>query len=161
MGWTDIDDTTFDAESPNVEGLFEDIVENTEYNFEHAVRGGTHAAGVRLATARGAVSFTAVSQTLLQVDITLNGGGTDCDDGDPNFDAAPRVILTIREDPTSANDFTSGGASSFNEMHYWIEEGYPTTATCRCQVWMDDGSAGPNYKGMIHFIAVGTVTSGE
>jgi hypothetical protein len=144
------------ADKPLDEDLVEDLSDHGDYNFDHAVRGGTDAVGVRLAIARGETDFTAVSQTLVQVDITF---ATDSDDGDPGFSAAPRVIVTLKEDATSTNDWT--GLAAGDEMWVYIEEGYPSTTVCRCQVWFDDGGAGTNYKGHLQFIAIGEPTAGE
>ncbi len=147
MGWTDISASRKDADSPIDEDLTGDLNDNTVYNHERAIRSGTHALGVRTCIARGRESFTVTSNSTIAVPIDF----TAQDDGDPNFGAEPNVLLSLEEDTTGYNWQNTSVA------HY-IEDATLTTSGCTVRIkWLDTQS----WKGWVHWIAIGTVTSGE
>ena len=103
MGWTDIANSEFDVDSPITETLMTEIVENGEYNHDHALRTGTHATGVRMAFARG------VNSTEFSIGTNASGEGndnvtitfSDATDGDPKFDSAPNMWFSFTEGTTA------------------------------------------------------------
>jgi hypothetical protein len=155
--FTVISDGRVDADSPIDEDLITDLRENDEYLFERAVRAGTHATGVRLAIARGADDFSdATADGTVSFSGTITFSTADSDDGDPNFDVAPRVILTIERNGGDA--WTANITAMRIPLH--ITDGSLSTTGFtwgfECTV------AGPNnIVGKVHWIAIGTVTTGE
>ncbi len=100
MGWTVLTSSDTDVGSSVNDTLMDAIRGNLDYNFDHALRCGTHAAGVRKAVAYGEEDFslstpwtTVVSGQLYKqnsgtLTITFS---TESDDGNPNFNATPRI----------------------------------------------------------------------
>jgi len=154
--WTAITDGTFDEDSPVTDALLEDIVENTEYNNEHAVRAGTHAAGVRLALARA----TATSEFTISTD--ANGDGSvswditiaNATDGAPNYSAAPTVVGYSCED-------SGGGTAWGNGCIYSVRTTGTSTSTINTRIAVTNGPASTSIKGYLTYALVGPVTSGE
>jgi len=155
--YTIIANTSVDADSPIDEDLMLDLKENVEHNFEHAVRGGTFAAGVRLAIARGIISDNA----------TTDGSGhcapqpttvtfsSDSVDGNPNFLTAPVVVAVLVED-------TSGTAWPSTVSMIYMHNLTNISATGFTGEWkVMNFTATTNYKVFIHWIAVGFVNTGE
>jgi hypothetical protein len=148
MGWTDISASRKDADSPLDEDLISDLDDNTTYNHDRAIRSGTHATGVRTCMARGRESFSgsAISTIDVPIDFTAQT------DGDPNFGAEPIVCITLEEN--------TGGdvwAPTDSPTHY-IADGSLTTAGCTVSIkWL----ATKDFQGWVHWIAIGTVTTGE
>ncbi len=124
-----------------------DLNDNTVYNKGHAIRSGTHALGVRTCIARGRESFTGSGIITISVPIDF----TAQDDGDPNFGAEPNVLLSLEENTAGDNWLTQLVA-------LYVEDATLTTSGCTARVrW----GASNNYQGWVHWIAIGTVTSGE
>jgi len=157
MSWTAIADTAIDADSPVTETLMTQIVENTEYNQERALRCGNHATGVRLALARGrnttefSISTSATGEGSASVAITF----ADAVDGDPNFTSAPYVWVSFDEGGTlPAWDAVAvfGGYVEKTTLS-------ATGATVRMAVQGGNNSA--TLRGYMNWFAIGPVTSGE
>lgn len=147
MGWTDISASRQDADSPIDEDLVGDIIANTEYNHDNAVRGGTHALGVRLAMARGRTAFGGSSISTIDVVIDFTAG----EDGVPNFSDTPIVTTSIEED-------TGGSSWGGVIAAHHIKGG--TLSGTGCTVDINWGGTAA-YYGWVHWIAIGKVTSGE
>jgi len=146
MGWTDISAGRQDADSPIDEDLIEDIVGNTEYNHDCAVRSGTHASGVRRALGLVAKTFTQGSANSETVTVTF---ATDCVE-DPNFNSAPYPLgqpVLLRND-TTVNDFPD---------RCW----FLTMTSTGCTVRINYDAGSPNSSVTMYFGVVGEVTSGE
>jgi hypothetical protein len=147
MGWTDISASRKDADSPLDEDLFSDLDDNTTYNYERAIRSGTHATGVRTAMARGKTSFSGSS--ISTIDVVLDF--TAADDGAPSFSASP-IVTTALEENTSGSSWATVIAA------HHIKGGTLSATGCTIDVnW--GGQA--NYQGWVHWVAIGDVTSGE
>ena len=153
--WTDIADATFDADSPTTATLWEDVIENTEYNNDHALRGGTHASGVRLGFARGKSSeFSIVTDGSGNGNVTWNITISSATDGDPNFSATPTAIGFVCED--------SGGGTAWNSLAVYsvrITGGSSTVINTRIAV--AHAGATVTIKGYLYWNLVGAVSSGE
>jgi hypothetical protein len=151
--YTKISAARQDADSPIDEDLIGDLSDHGDYNYDHATRAGTDAAGVRLAFARGTHSFTIGNETLSSEAILFNTAT----DGDPNFASAPSVSITIREDSGSATAWTN-----IDSMAQLVEDTV-TASDFDVSVRLNDGSAPATnaYDGYIDWFAYGAVTSGE
>ena len=153
MGWTDISASRKDADSPIDEDLIGDMDANSIYNFDHAVRSGTHATGVRTAMARGTQGFSGSSWASLSVLVNFN---TSHEDGQPNFLAAPIVAISLEEIDAGDN------WDNYNIASY-IEHGTLTATQCYVKVRFTDdtGEVSKDWEGKVHWIAIGLVVSGE
>ena len=144
--------TRTDGDSSADEDLFTDLAEHSDYNYDHAIRSGTDAVGVRLALARGSKAFTVQSGAAVMGSHTVTLSAAN--DGDPNFLSAPRVFLSVREDDTSATAWsTIDAASAFVEDE-------PSAATFGIGIRIDDGGNN-SFKGFVDWLAIGPVTAGE
>ena len=156
MGWTDISDSSFDADSPITDTLMQQIVENGEYNHDHAIRGGTNAAGVRLALSRHKSSEFTIS-------MDANGNGSvgwditvaNATDGAPNFANAPVPVGFMCED-------SGGGASAWgNGAVYSVKLVSSSTTTVSTRIAVVNGPASTTIKGYLYVTLLEEVTSGE
>ncbi len=149
-GWTDISASRKDADSPIDEDLFSDLDDNTTYNHERAIRSGTHATGVRTCIARGKTAWSFATGeyviVLIEFDTAL--------DGDPNFLAAPTVIMTLEEDPAGSDEWLG------EQPSVYLEETTVTASQCSGTVQFTPSSS-LTVQGWIHWIAIGTVMAGE
>jgi len=156
MAWTDISSSREDQDSPVDEDLMGDIIDNTEYNFDHAVRGGTHATGVRLAIARG---YVQVLDTTVGADYKKTGTvtfSTDAADGNPNFDSSPFVWMTVRE-ILGGGTYDTWSTAIYSVSPY-IEDVSPTDFDW-CVQFHNGGD--PDIGFQLWWMAIGAVTAGE
>jgi hypothetical protein len=160
MGWTDIADSAFDADSPITEDLLEDIVENVEYEHERALRCGIHATGVRLAMARGkkAFSFSADGSGYGSATATVTFS-SDALDGDPNFTSAPVVYMCLEEDDADTAWLVTGGINADEWIAHISDT--PSTTGFTAKVAAKSLTASQDYDGFFNWIAIGAVTAGE
>jgi hypothetical protein len=156
--FTNIASTRRDADSPVNESLIDDAIENTEYNRERALRCGTHGTGARMALARGTVTFAA---TGLGADHLFSGTITfssDADDGDPNFSAAPRAYLALEEVTTGGYDAWS---NTIHPKYIAMQAGGISATQLFWEVQFENPGASDDISGIVHWEAIGPVTSGE
>lgn len=155
--WTNINPNRLDADSPVDEDLTGDVADNELHNFEHALRVGTFATGVRLALARGATAF----------DVNLDGSGngesvdavvfaTDALDGDPNFDSAPTCLGIAFEELSTGSDINNPTSVTCR-----IQEGSLTASGFTVVTTVRGGNTTVLVDFNIHWAFVGPVTAGE
>ena len=151
MGWTNISSGRYDADSPVDEDLIGDIVSNTEYNHDHALRGGTHSTGVRLAVAMGVKTITfGASSYDASSTVTFS---SDSDHGDPNFSSSPRVFLSFT---TSSASFSTGA----NNVNFTV--GTSTITSTSFDIDLHRNSTSPGTQNVdVAWLAIGQVTAGE
>ena len=136
-----------------------DLRDRDSYLFDSAMRGGTFLAPHRFAYARGGFGFS----------ITLSGGAgststavtfsSAADDGNPNFDAAPRVSIGNSEN-------TASGGISWSTNHVtvtaFVQSGTLTDTGMTVEiVAIRNSGSGTQVDGDIYWHAFGDVTSGE
>lgn len=161
MGWTNIASGSYDAESSVDETFVTALRDNAEYNYDHAVIGGTLATGARLTLARS-------DPTLNTFSMTADGGGafstsyvvtysSGSDDGTPGFSSEPSVVVTLEEDETG----TPAGedwATPLRIYHYFTA----TSATgFTLQITGNGAPSSSTVRGVVGWMALGPVTSGE
>lgn len=126
MAWTDIAQSDVSANANVTEDTMTALCDNEQYNYDHGVRGGTDAVGVRLVLARGKHLFSAKylgapGNTTLPDEIYSTGNiyfAGESIDGNPNFISAPLVFVTLEElieNPTtgkSSNEWAYQGTGT-------------------------------------------------
>lgn len=160
MAYTDIPDTDIDADSDIDDAILEDLVENAEYNHDHAMRGGTHLVGVRLAVARGVTAFSDSISSGSQDGTQAIVFATDAIDGDPNFSEVPVFKYSMEEDGTGVawSAFTQATSDSWE---HFVESGSQTSAGVTIRNTITGSSSDGTFKANINWIAFGLVTAGE
>jgi len=154
--WTTIPDSDCDADSPVDEDLMGDLKENVEYLYERAVRGGTHATGVRVVLARGTITDTSLTDGAGDIwNQTVALSFSTAIDGDPNFDSAPVVVVTPEESSASTDWGTTWQVSAS------IVEGTRTASGCTIEWTIRSGPASSTIGVVLNWIAVGLPTAGE
>ena len=154
--YTNISASRVDADSPVDEEFGGDAADNDQHLFEHALRCGTYATGVRLALARGATDL----------DINLDGSGngqssdaitfTTALDGNPAFSVAPTCIGLVFEELS-----TGGDVGTPTSLMVRIEEGSLSTSGFTVVTTVRGGGATVTVDFRIHWAFVGAPSSGE
>lgn len=168
MAWTVLQATSTDVESPLSETLFTEIRGNLDYLFDSGVRGGTFATPVRLTLARGQQLFTVSfasggpgGATAAATEV-LKTFSSDSDDGDPKFDAKPRVFFSVEEDSpgTGLDWFTDKVMAS-----PYVVDGTLTASVfnmgCIGYRSVSGAAATNGFEVIVNWMALGPVTSGE
>lgn len=155
MGWTALTQASVETlDNLNVD-LMTDIVDNKSFLFDSACRAGTFAIPVRLAMARGAVDLGAADNATDTAAVVF---ADDADDGDPNFSAAPVVLLGLEED-------SSGGLADWESDDTVVERVFINDSSLSAtgftiEAELNTGAAS-NWGITVNWIALGAVTSGE
>lgn len=160
MAWTSISASREDTDSPVDEDLVGDIIANTEYNFDHAMRCGTHGFSERKAFAAGIVAFSDASADTDQTFAGTVTFATDCGTPNlinPNFDSLPYITFGFQES-------TAGGAAAWtptNNIRGWSATITARSATAFSYLIAFDCNSTVNLAGWLHWYAVADVTAGE
>lgn len=157
-GFVYIDSSRLDANSAWTEDEAGDLSNNTEHNFEHAVRGGTYGSGVRLVVARGRTAWSMSSHATTE-DTTAIVFATDAADGDPNFDSGETPVITYSiEEDAGSTGLANLGASM--EFWHWVGIGTLDYQGFSVVVHLDD-NASNTYSGYINWTAHGLPSTDE
>ena len=172
MGWTTIVPTRYVQNEPETVKLWGDMIANTEYNYNHALRCGTNAAGVRLCETHGEVTGTDVNAV---VNKTFTGTVTFAEDAyliivgylsdgtpiyapcDPKFSAEPTVALSLEE-------VTAGGHDAWTPANLiWSVSTVTTAITSTGFSWSVQfvNTAGADLSFKLIWQAIGLPTAGE
>jgi hypothetical protein len=159
MAWTSISASRYDQDSPEDEDLWGDLIANAEYNYDHAVRGGTHGAAVRLALGRGEVSFSATTcgaNKEFTGTVTFATPGATYD-GDPNFNSAPLITYGLKE----VTDATYEAWTTANSIYgiSVITTAVSTSAFSYRIKFYNGGN--PDLSGVMYWMAMSPVVAGE
>lgn len=154
--WTAITSGQTDEDSAFDETLADGLRDHCIYNHDHAIRCGTHSSGERLTLARCLEAFNATSCIANKEFTGTVTFSTGSDDGNPNFDAAPRVIFGFHQ-------YTEGydAWSAANNIYRWsavVTSISDSGFDWRVQFY---NLAGVDIAGYFHWAAVGPVTAGE
>lgn len=159
MGWTSISDTRTDSDSPVDEDLLVDLSDNSQYNYDHALRCGTDSSGVRLVLARGAIE---IDETSVIADVAMTGTVTfatvgHADDGDPNFNSTPRIEFGFEEDSTGGyvEWKATAGVRAWGAVLTAVSS---TAFSYRVQF---ENNSGIDIKGYVHWAAIAEPSTGE
>lgn len=158
--YTAIANTDFDASSPVDEDFVTALRDNSQYNFNHAIRCGTFAAGARLAHDDGRTSFNGTTDGSGNLSVTVTCSFT----ASINFDSAPVFVCSPEEVTTGSpagivwTNFTDAVSEAFT--HY-IASGSVSTTQAQVTLEFNAGPASSQVRGRINWIAAGLVTAGE
>lgn len=166
MAWGTIPDSLVQVGADLDIDLAADLMKaNAEYLFNSALRGGEFLNPVRLGLMRGVVTFLnedfdtqspKARAHMTEVAVLFSDGI----DGDPNFSAAPTVILSLTEDDSTMDWYTN-----YVQAHPYIV--YNTlTATgfsvgCIGLRGSSNIGVSSGFEAAIRWLAIGPVTTGE
>jgi hypothetical protein len=145
----DTQTSQLDADSPINTTLVTYQAGDIQYNYDHALRGGTDGAAVRLAVARGNKSF---SKSSVAPDWYTSEtiSFSDAEDGDPNFSDTPHILVSVY-----GEDFDNEAHYHTPPFSFWVEDASSTGCEAHIQF---GNNASINVIGGFIWVAFGPVS---